>query len=51
MENIVITTRKPNVFERLVGYIQRQRYMRKFRKESALRHMEYSKMMAERRSL
>lgn len=49
MEKIVFTTRKPNILDRLMGYIQRQRYMRKFRKESAIRCAEYSAMMAERR--
>lgn len=48
MEKSVFTTRKPNMFDRLMGYIQRQRYMRKFRKESAVRCAEYSAMMAER---
>lgn len=51
MEKSVFTTRKPNMFDRLMGYIQRQRYMRKFRKESAVRCAEYSAMMAERRVL
>lgn len=48
MEKNVFTTRKPNIVDRLMGYIQRQRYMRKFRKESAVRCAEYSAMMAER---
>ena len=51
MEKIVFTTRKPNIVDRIRGYFQRQRYMRKFRKESAIRCAEYSAMMAERRVL
>ena len=50
MEKIVFTTRKPNIVDRIRGYFQRKRYMRKFAKEQAKRYAVWLDLKAERRA-
>ena len=45
------TTRKPTIIDRIKGYFQRRKYMRRWKREQAERYAAYAELRAERRAL
>lgn len=51
MEKVTFTTRKPNIIDRIKGYFQRRKYMRRWEREQAERYAVMAELRVERRAL
>lgn len=45
------TTRKPTIIDRIKGYFQRRKYMRRWKREQAERYAVMEELRVERRAL